>query len=807
MRYVADSPLVLAHRSYQLRPPQPSLTLIVKGTFDLRPNEPATFAEEQLYPTGEVFYDDDVQRAQRVASDFALLKPCAEVLVVGKAYTPRREPQRMIVAAFRLGSVAKRFAVVGDRVWSGGLVSRLSDPAPFTEMDLSAERAYGGPGFEPNPLGVGRGEVEVDGKKLRPLPNLEDPRSLIDSPSSTPTPMLLGPRPQSSPARQKLAGTYDAAYLRERWPWLPADLDWRYFLEAPPDQTIEGFFRGDEAIELSNLHPTLPEVKSALPAILPRVLVHTRHPDGAGPDTLDEVPLQLDTIVWDAELGKLLLTWRGVVEVASEDEEHLPHIYYTHDALRAPRSVEALRARFHAILAEEEREEAEAEGAPPPVISDFDEEPATTFAEAPIHEELDASKLDGTSIEGAQVGEAQVGEVAEVDEAAEREREIEQRLAALGVKLDAPEEESAEPPRPPKDPAELLAGLEAMGIPITDDLREMLKPPAQEEEVGAERPHLDAPGTVFDPMAGPPIRERIKGRIQAGESLAGLDLSGVDLSHLDLGGQDLSGTLLKGARLLQANLSRANLANCVLRGATLAGAIVHEANLAGADLGECHAEGADFAGSVLEDAIFEGAHMRGAVLRRVRAARASFERADLREAVLFEGDFLGAELTSARLERADVARARLTDASIENASAHGARFDGSEMIRTRGEGLAAKQAYFRGVRADDSFWERSELSESVFASSQLPRADFSEATLLGTSFEGCNLQKARFERSNAVRLVARRSDLFEATFTAASLSFADLSGSNLYSAELWQAELEQILLTDTNVDGTLLARS
>lgn len=801
MRYVPDTPLMMAHRAWQLRPPQPSLTLIVKGTFEVRAGAPASFAEEQRYPTGEVYVDDDVERALRMPSDFALLKPRAELLLVGKAYTPHREPQRMIVAGFQIGALSKRFAVVGDRVWSGGLVSRLSDPVPFTEMELSAERAYGGPGFELNPIGVGRADVQRDGATVRPLPNLEDPRALIDSPSAKPDPVLLGPRSPFFPARRQLTGTYDGRYARERWPWLPEDFDWRYFLEGPPDQSLDGFFRGDEPIALSNLHPELPELRSALPGILPRVFVHTRAP-GGGAESFDEVPMQLDTVVWDGELAKLFLTWRGVVEVASDDDAVLPHIYYTHDTLERPRPAEALRARFDAILAEEEREEAEAEGTPPPAphaaeeqTSDFDEEPATSFAEPPVPEEPIAGGAEQPAAE------------TEDDALAAAERALEERLAALGVKLDAPEGDEETPPRAPPDPNALAAALEAAGIPITDEIREMLEPPPDEvEEVGAERPRFDAPGTVFDPMAGPPIRERIKGRIQAGESLKGLDLSGVDLSHLDLGGQDLTGTLLKGARLHQANLAGANLAKCVLRGATLDGAIIHQANLSGADLGEVAAVQADFSGALLEDAVFEDARMAGAILRRVRAARASFERADLTDAVLFEGDFLEADFTAAALVRADVARARLTDATLEEARAHQARFDGSEMIRCRSEKLAAKQAHFRGVRADDSFWERAELSEAIFTSAQLPRADFSEGILLGTSFEGCNLRQARFERCNALRLIARKSDLFEATFTGAELRFADLSGSNLYDAELWQAELEHLQLEDANIEGTLLAR-
>ena len=43
----------------------------------------------------------------------------------------------------------------------------------------------------------------------------------------------------------------------QRWPWLPQDFDWRFYLEAPSDQQLkEGFWRGDERIDVHNLHPS-----------------------------------------------------------------------------------------------------------------------------------------------------------------------------------------------------------------------------------------------------------------------------------------------------------------------------------------------------------------------------------------------------------------------------------------------------------------------------------------------------------------------------------------------------------------------
>src|SRR5690349_6566741 len=123
----------------------------------------------------------------------------------------------------------------------------MSPAEPFTSMDVSMDRAYGGPGHAPNPWG--RGRTALDGELL--LPNLEQVKNVITAPSSKPDPVVLGPLPMTWPERINLAGTYDQHYMRERWPWLPRDLDWRFFMEAPHDQQLpQGHWRGDEPIEI-----------------------------------------------------------------------------------------------------------------------------------------------------------------------------------------------------------------------------------------------------------------------------------------------------------------------------------------------------------------------------------------------------------------------------------------------------------------------------------------------------------------------------------------------------------------------------
>jgi len=773
MRYVKDSPLELGFRIWQLRPPAPSLTVVVKGTFDPAAGDPALFADEQVPASGEVYWEDDVERSLRAPSDFALLKPRGECFVVGKAWAPGGRPAPMVACSFKLGPVEKSFAVFGDRRWTKGLVRSMSEPAPFTEMELRMERAFGGPGFALNPYGCGRDERDGE---LR-VPNLEQPRDLIRSPGSKPDPVVIGPLPVGWPERMRYAGTYDQRYMRERWPWLPADFDWRFFLEAPPDQQLrEGFWRGDERIEVHNLHPSIPSIRSRLPAIAPRLFIDV---EGRAP-SFAEVRLVLDTVTWNAELGKLLLTWRGLVEVPSESLDEVKHLFIAHDPLGGPmRSAAELKARFDALLAEEEDEEKEAEGEEPPSVTAApDPEPET---------ESDS-----------EAGEEEPEPTPEEKELEAKMAALEAQLASMGIERPKDEEKSIEPP----DPKELLAKLTASGAEVPPELAQLLaelaEPEPPEEEDGEEPP-------LPEPPPAPEGRALVEARLAAGEPLTELDLTGVDLSGMDLSGQDLSGSILRRARLAEATLSGANLSGCALAESELERADLREAQLAGADLNGASLQSADLRGAILEDADCEGARLTHARLDGVKAARAIFVAAELSEAVLSGGDFTEADFERALLDRADLTQAILKDATLEGASAQAARFERAVMTKCRGEGLRASEARFGSIDAEDSFWERAELTRASFSFAKLTRADFSDAVLIATELDGCAMRQARFDRANAHSLRARKADLMEASFESADLSFADLRGANLFGAELWRANVTSAELELANLTRTKLA--
>lgn len=770
MYFVKDSPLELGFRVWQLRPPTPSLTVVVKGTFDPVEGEPASFADEPVPPTGEIYWEDDVEQSLRLPSDFPLLKPVGECFVIGKAWAPGGRAARAVACSFEIGRIKKSFGVFGDRQWRPGLVSQLTDPEPFESMELRMEHAYGGPGHAANPYG--RGREKSDGILF--APNIEQVNSPVRSPGHKVDPVIVGPLPPSWPARMRYVGTYGQAYMDERWPWLPKDFDWRFFLEAPPEQRLrEGFWRGDEPVLFEGLHPSLPRVRSRLPAITPRVFLH-RAATASRP--FEEVPLQLDTVTWDAEHGKLLLTWHGLVEVAAESLEDIEHLFVAHDPLAGPhRSVAELQARLDALLAEEENEERDAEGEEPP-------EP-----DADVAAESEEDEDDEAEDEGAE----------ELEFAAY----LQKQLAAAGIPTPEPSDEDTAPP----DPNTLIERLRASGVPLPPEVESMLAEVAAEAEAEAARDpekELEAEDEAA-PLEG---RALVEACLAAGEALRELDLTAADLSGMDLSRQDLTATILTranlaGTKLVEANLSGCNVADAELTRAELTGAMLIEADFSRSNL-----RWVDLFGATLEDATFDEAEMFETRLTNAKAARATFIGANLAGSVLQGGDFSEADFERANLAGVNAAEAVLLDATLENASADGACFDRAVMTQARNAGLKATEARFGGIDAEDSFWERAELSRSDFSLSRLTRADFSDAVLIGAEMDGCLVRGGRFDRANAHSLKARKTDFLEASFESAELSFADLRGSNLFGAELWRTKTSNIQLELANIGRTKLEK-
>jgi len=779
VKLVSDSPLRVGWLPWQFSPGDWRLVVAVKATVELPREGVASLAEEQAFVTGDLFWDDDPERSLAYAEDLALIKPRGEVWITGTVRAP--EPVRELSCLARVGDVQVRFSVVGDRWWraDGG----QTEPEPFTEMPLCWERCFGGPRFEANPVGRGIEPDPDDPQGRVTLPNIERHGRLIRSPGERPEPAGAWPIPRTWPERMRHLGReYGSAYLRDRWPYFPGDFSWTYFQAAREAQRIDGFWRGDELLELASLHPRHRRVRCALPGIKPRVFVYER---ATARGQLREVGLVLDTVAIDAGEGRAHLVWRGASPCAGEELAELSHLYLTHEALGQPRRaseyVEAFVARLEAMWEEEHGFEAQERPAPPAAPVRAPEPP----------------RVDAPSPE---------------QPASLEEQMVERRRQAIELGVPEPVAdvlfavpEPAEAPAPDVLRAALEASARAaseLGFDgAAEALREALDVTAPAEPA-ADRQRPEPPRGLWTSQE---LRDEVQRRVEVGEPLARLQLTGADLSLMDLSGQDLSSSILLRADLSHATLDGARLDGATLDEARLEGASLRGASLRGATLSLAEASGADFTGAALVEASAERAIMDAALFDRIDAA--GFE--------LEESYCVGASFVGARLVEAELARSNFDEANFRGATLDDARFEGASLRRTcldqvQGARLRASD----GADLSEAAVRWSELAGSTFADSICIGTRFTESTLTKASFAGTRLEGAEllavsargasFDGARMAGVSLAGADLLGARFEGADLRLADLSGANAFSAEFWNAVTDEARLDGANLEGTKL---
>jgi hypothetical protein len=226
-------------------------TVIVKATFDVGSDGACRPAEEQLpLMYHDRLHGDHVNTATQYESDFVPVKPHADVLLHANVHVPGERPARLVEAALMGEGLSKRVLVHGLRQWRRTLMGnlRIGDAAPFATQPLAWHFAFGGsssvtslnahPEVEARNL-VGMGLYASAAEALnQPLPHQEDPQHAIGSWKDRPPPIGFGPVGRGWQPRVALAGTYDANWLHNVRPFLPADFDTRYHQAAPLDQQL-----------------------------------------------------------------------------------------------------------------------------------------------------------------------------------------------------------------------------------------------------------------------------------------------------------------------------------------------------------------------------------------------------------------------------------------------------------------------------------------------------------------------------------------------------------------------------------------
>lgn len=771
------------------------------------------------------------------ALDLGIPKPRGEVVVTGVAHVPGGVPRPACSVRVRLGAVDKTLLVVGDRVWHDGA---MTEPAPFTSMPLGWDRAFGGPGFAQNPLGRG---VKGDGDRL---PNLEHPRARLVEPGDRPAPVGFGPMDITWPQRWSKAGTYDAAWLRERFPGFAADMDWSIFNVAQPDQQVDGFWRGDEAFTLEALHPARPVIEGRLPGLAARCLVTQ---SGASGDVTRELRPQLETVWFFPHEERVVMLYRASLPVAEDDARDVKVMLCALEPLDAPRPTQhyldemALRLDrengYLRALDDTPLMPPRPDGAPePPMpLTELDAMTATegilernlrTKAERAVAAAKADAAAQGVTLPASAtelppkpgpIAPKDVPAVveqleqmrarAEADALARRqaaEAEARAQCASVGIDYDAKVAEARrQNAGPPKFRARaefnalsgIAAQTRALGKP-NEALEAKLADPGFFAKLEAvERAmfdgyrlsahHLDPVGPMSE-ARNAEVRAALVEALRRGISVKYAELSGADLAGVDLSNTDLKGVFLEGARLAGAKLR-----GCDLTGAVLARADLTGADLTGARLDEANLGGANLSGAWLVQCAMTRTILAGADLRRAVAQGAALDEADLAGALFEETDLRGAALRAVTFLRSDL---------------RGLRLDASTILSCN-----VIECDLRGVSLSGA-----RLDQTVFLASALAGANLAGATMTnlrvvsGCDLTGCDLRGASLPESNLRGAKLEGADLREADLTASDLSECALTGAKLDRARArdsrWvRADLRDATLVGADLMGAVLQKA
>lgn len=287
-----------------------TLYVVVKATVTLRPT--LALAEEQVPPVlADEYYGEPALTSLRTVSDMHIGKPGTDVLLVGKAWAPGGRPVTQSQVSLSVAERRKTILVTGNRVWQNGQPSR---PHPFESIPLVWERAFGGwhrkgekvLAEERNPVGCGfdggRSAGEMQGLAV---PNLEDPAAPLARLGQRPAPVCFAPTGASWLPRRTFAGTYDAAWQRNRAPYLPDDFNPRFFQCAAAEFAFDRYLEGGEPVSVSGVTPDGP-ITFAIPPSRPFVTVTV----AGAPAT---PPLNLETLLIEPDENRACFTWRAAL--------------------------------------------------------------------------------------------------------------------------------------------------------------------------------------------------------------------------------------------------------------------------------------------------------------------------------------------------------------------------------------------------------------------------------------------------------------------------------------------------------------
>lgn len=780
----------------------------------------------------------------------------AEYLVCGSAWTTAQRRDAVAVRAC-VGRLSKDLVVWGPRHWEG---ARPSAAVAFESVRLGWEHTYGGPDHAANPLGQGRTEVESSGRRVWPLPRIEYPSKPLTSPREEGQPAGFGPIDQMWAQRAAFRGTYDERWLKEEFPGLASDLDWRFFNAAPLDQQQAESFMGDETYEFHNLHPTKSLLKGRLHGLSTRVFVDRLVDDGV---RFEELRTKLTGLWFFPGEERVIQIFQGALEVQEDDASDVKLLlaaiekdgqarpaehYRTVRKKRLDKqdgSLETLResdlvpehiaAALHDFTpsrnrgldralkrAEQDREVARGEvaaqgldvelhappvaGAPAPVIRSIDDllearkAMARESAELPVRMAAEKAKA---------MGDAKQAYATSGMDFADIEAEV------SGAKTSGPPIAFA--PRLEKDFSGLIEDGKRSGGDI-HELEEMLADPkviaqwrrgdaAQLDSYRLGAQHQASAGRL-PAGASAQLAQEVAAAHAKGESLSGWDLTGVELVGLDLRGADLSLALMECAVVRNCNFSGA-----VLSGACLVRTVFESCSMDGADLAQ-----ANLSLATVSNASIKNANLSAVMLEKARLTRVDLSGSRIDQIQLTGVTLEGVDLSDVRSEEMLLfSELSLTGTRFKNARLKRVVFSNCDLTGVNLSGMHCEKAAFVGTRADRArlldmaidagcFVAGSSLRQADLRGARLERVCLRGTPLEAANFKGARLRESDFSECDLRGAVFHAADARGAVFIRARLENASLASCNLAGAVFQHAWLQDTDFSYANLHEGDMAR-
>lgn len=776
------------------------------------------------------------------ALDFGIPKRRPEIILNAYGFGAYAVDGRTAVSV-SVNNVRKDLWVTGDRYWSDGTPSQA---LAFEAIPINWRNAYGGAGFEENPQGKGHGETEINGLRVRFLPNIEDPAHPVVHEGRRYAPAGYSAIPIESPGRNRMLGTYDEQWRVHEFPGFARDIDWEYFNQSPARQRLDRLEAGDRIV-FTHMHPDKDRLVTTVPPLVARAFIKRAEAVAKGAGFLEEVPLALTTYWAYPHLEKAILLYQGAVLIGEDDASDVSHILYAAEhgeSARTPayyeevfhRRVHPEAGAFHALL---DKQLVDARFIRATPQDEIELSPMLRNRLGKLEKELarNASRADGHSAQSegmawlmkSRNGKISRDEVIEdmlkrqqqgMDLKAARQQFREHRLTSTKMPDEAPQALKDERRRFLEERREaLLASLrndaeknieagggQAMASHAAKgQLRQLrLQQIEQFEDIVSRAPGAKAAKRDW---SGKPKRlHRIFGLNQLITEPLPAGCEGYELHGFLAAGASYAGWSLAGLAIRESRISDCDFTNARMAGCDFDQVVFNGCNFSSVDWSQSHFRQCRFIDCQLPDVQSDQAQFEDCRFVKSDLSAWMHFRVTFKDCAFEQCRFVNFSCMRGRLERVEFEGCHFLRHAFIKGKIRGLRMDSCRIDSMSFIGTGAVQGWdvsrceasklyvapetaiqdigiFHSTISASSF-RRVDFNRGAITASDLSSCDFSEASLQGLGLEGSCFKRCLFIRSDLSQARIANSDFSEAQMKSADLTGAELRHVSFFSAEL-----------------------